>query len=78
MKIEQVFVTPRNLGTGTILPTIRVKVKNSTIGREYVVHEWPGNTKVRHPMICCPFTALITCLSIRGSLPGYPFSTVNQ
>lgn len=39
---------------------------------------WPGNTKIRDSMMCCPFRALLTWISVCGNRPGYLFCTVNQ
>ncbi len=57
MKIEDVTVTPGVRGTGSILLNITVNTKNSTTGREYILTEWPGNTRMRHSVlmdsVCC-------------------------
>lgn len=73
MKIENVSKTPGTIETGSLALTMQVKIKSSPILREYVLWEWPSNSKTRHSMLCCPFTAILSLLSVRGSWPGFLF-----
>ncbi len=47
MRIENVSLIPGQSGTGSILLNIPTTIKNSTKRREYVLREWPGNSKMR-------------------------------
>lgn len=78
VEIGHVTVHPGIVGTGSIILTINVKIKNSTIPRTYKLREWPGNTKMRRSLLCCPFTALLSWMSIRGNRPGYLFCHVSD
>ncbi len=78
MKIEDVTVTPGVRGTGSILLNITVNTKNSTTGREYILTEWPGNTRMRHSVLTDPFVALLSWMSMRGNRPGYLFCDVTD
>ena len=78
MKIENVSVMPGMDGTGSILLFIPVSIKNSTKGREYIVRNWPGNSKLRNSIITDPFVALLSWMKLRGNRPGYLFCHVNK
>lgn len=62
MKIDSVSLTPGTKGTGSIVLILQFKIKNGTIPLEYVVCKWPDKTKIRHAMVCCPFTAILSWL----------------
>ncbi len=71
MEIEDVTVTPGVRGTGNILLYITVNTKNLTTGREYILTEWPGNTRMRHSVLSDPFVALLPWMYMRRNRPGY-------
>lgn len=78
VEIGHVTVNPGVTDTGSIRFTIMCKIKNSVEPREFFLRKWPGNTKMRNSFICCPFSALLTWISIRGNRPGYLFSYVTE
>lgn len=78
VQISHVTVNPGINGTGSILLSITEALKNSTKPREYLLREWPGNTKMRSAVIVDPFIALLTWMCIRGNRAGYLFCTVTD
>lgn len=76
--IGHVTVHPGILIIVSIVLAIIHNIKNSVNPREYKVLKWPGNTKLRSSLICCPFTALLSWMFIRGTRPGFPFSSVTE
>ena len=73
MKIENVSVIPAIDGTCSILVFIPVSIKNSTRGIQYVVRNWPGNSKLRNSLITYLFVALLSWVKLRRHSPGYLF-----
>ena len=58
MKIENVSLVPGIDGTGSTLLFIPASFKNYNIGRECIVRNWKGNSKLRNSLITEPFIAL--------------------
>lgn len=78
LRASHVTVNSGDIGTGSIILTITEAIKNSTVGRQYKIRKWPGNTEMRSCMITCPFTALLSWMCIRGNREGYLFCAVNK
>lgn len=78
LKISHVTINSGELDTGSIILTITERIKNSTVGRQYILRKWPGNTEIRNSIILCPFTAVLSWLNIRGNREGYLFCDISN
>lgn len=64
-RIVHVNINTNQSVTGSIVLTVTERIKKSTVGRQYVLRQWTGSTKMRKSIVTCPFTDLLSWMCIR-------------